>query len=109
MDKIIYQNVLYGTIVITDEWKDYEKALRDMPKYEHNAASHSLNFVIPHDLIIHTQTIEGFWSLAKRYLRGKNGISQDQHDDFLIQFIWEHTLPVVKRFNNLLTLLRIKS
>ncbi|KAG0423670.1 hypothetical protein DMUE_6132, partial [Dictyocoela muelleri] len=93
MARVIYENVLPGSIIMTDEWKAYDRAMRDMPEYLHYTVNHSINFVNPYDSNIHTQTIEGFWSLAKRYLRERNGICQDQHEDFLIQFIWEHKIP----------------
>ncbi len=69
----ISNNVLSGTIIITDQWRAYEAALRELPHYTHLTINHSLNFVNPDNYNTHTQSIEGFWSHAKKALRGRNG------------------------------------
>jgi transposase len=90
MTRIIVDNVLPGTIVITDQWRAYASALNNMPEYNHLFINHSLNFVCPTDPNIHTQSIEGFWSQAKRFLRERHGIKQTLHVKYLLQFIWEY-------------------
>ncbi|KAG0438478.1 hypothetical protein DMUE_3065 [Dictyocoela muelleri] len=106
MARIIMNNVLPGSTIITDQWRAYERALRNMPDFQHRSVNHCINFVDPFDSTIHTQSIEGLWSLAKKYLDDKRGISQDQHEEFLIQFVWEHGILEEKRFNTLLILLK---
>jgi hypothetical protein len=87
MTRIIVDNVLPDTIVITNQWRAYASALNNMPEYNHLSISHSLNFVRPFDPNIHTQSIEGFWSQAKRFLRERHGIKQTLHVEYLLQFI----------------------
>ncbi|KAG0441294.1 hypothetical protein DMUE_1156 [Dictyocoela muelleri] len=106
MSRIIYENILPGSIIITDQMRAYSFALQKSTVLEHKQINHSLNFVNPEDFSIHTQTIEGLWGLLKRYLRGKNGITKEQQFDFLIQFIWEQKIEKRKRFNCLLNILK---
>jgi transposase-like protein len=55
MIRVIADNVLPGTTIITDQWRAYESALNSMPEYNHFTINHSLNFVCPTDRRIHTQ------------------------------------------------------
>ncbi len=87
MAQVILNNVAPGTMIITDEWRAYKRALREIDGYQHRAVNHTLNFVDPVDINIHTQNIEGFWSLSKRFLRSKHGINQSQHFEYLLKFI----------------------
>lgn len=107
MRTIIQENVLPGTIIVTDQWRAYSAALRDDETYEHRPVNHSINFVDPEDPSVHTQTIDGLWGHMKKFLRGKSGISKEQQSEFLIQFLWEHKIDKRKRINVLLSLFRI--
>jgi hypothetical protein len=62
MTKTIVDNVLPGTIVITEQWRVYAWAINNMTEYNLLSINHSLNYVCPTDPNIHTQSIEGFWS-----------------------------------------------
>ena len=55
--------------LITDEYKAYTNAYRLMP---HRVISHSEGYVDPDDKTLHTNTIEGFWSLLKRAWYGSH-------------------------------------
>jgi hypothetical protein len=79
MIKVIADNVLPGTTIITDQWRAYESALNSMPEYNHFTINHSLNFVCPTNRRIRSQSIEGFWSQAKLFLRERHGIKQTLH------------------------------
>lgn len=105
--QIIQDNVHPNTIIITDQWRAYEAALRQLSGFEHRTVNHSINFVNPASIETHTQTIEGFWSLSKRFLRSRNGINQDEHAEYLLQFLWEHKIERNKRINKLLVLFRL--
>ena len=48
--------------LITDEYAAYTNAYRLMP---HRTINHEEGYVDPDDKTLHTNTIEGFWSLAK--------------------------------------------
>jgi hypothetical protein len=60
--QVIQDNVLPGSIVITDQWRAYETALRQITGMEHRTVNYSINFVNPNDPDTHTQHIKGFWS-----------------------------------------------
>ncbi|KAG0430645.1 hypothetical protein DMUE_5643, partial [Dictyocoela muelleri] len=106
MSRIIYENILPSSIIITDKWREYSSAIQESTVFEHRQINHSLNFVDLEDFSIHTQTIEGLSGLMKRFLRDKNGITKEQQSDFKIQFIWEHKIEKRKRFNCLLYILK---
>ena len=63
----------------------------------------------PNDPDTHTQQIEGFWSLSKGDIRSRQGIRQDEHYEYLLQFIWAHQIPKKQRINHLLSLFRINN
>jgi predicted O-methyltransferase YrrM len=43
MIRIIVDNVLPGTTIITDQWRAYASAIKTMPEYNHLTIDHSLN------------------------------------------------------------------
>ena len=55
-----------GTLLMTDEWGGYNRVGKTM---NHAAVSHKVQYV---DGMIHTNTIEGFWSLLKRAWYGQH-------------------------------------
>ena len=55
--------------LITDEYKAYTNAYKLMP---HRTVSHEETYVDPDDKTLHTNTIEGFWSLLKRAWYGSH-------------------------------------
>jgi transposase len=62
----IRQRILPRTMIFTDEAPTY-RALRSMG-YEHRRVNHSQGVYVNGD--VHTNTIEGFWSLTKNGIRG---------------------------------------
>jgi transposase-like protein len=65
---IIAERVLPASTVYTDCYTSYDK-LADMPQgYEHQRINHSAKIYVIGD--VHTNTIEGFWSLLKRGIGG---------------------------------------
>jgi transposase-like protein len=105
--QVIQDHVLPGSIVITDQWRAYDAALRQITGMEHRTVNHSINFVNPNDPSSHTQQIEGFWSHSKGDIRSRQGIKQDEHYEYLLQFIWTYQIPKKQRINQLLLLFRI--
>ena len=102
---IIRENILPGTLIITDKWRAYNAALQNLDVYEHESVNHSLYFVDPNNSEVHTQNIEGLWSISKYFLRKKNGISREQQSKLLIQFMWQYNVEKFKKFNEVLILL----
>lgn len=66
LKSIIRENVSSDSIVMTDNYKGY-KGL-DKEYKDHKVISHSTHKYV--DGMIHTNTIEGFWSLLKRGING---------------------------------------
>jgi transposase len=65
---IISERVLPETVVYTDDYPIYDKLSTHANRYEHKRIQHKQNVYVMGD--VHTQTIEGFWSLVKNGLRG---------------------------------------
>lgn len=72
---IIQQNVLPGTIIVSDEWRSYGQ-LKNLG-YRHFTVNHSKNFVDPKSGQ-HTQLIECYWGYAKHLImRSRRGTTKD--------------------------------
>ncbi len=55
-----------GTLLMTDEWSGYRRVGKTM---NHATINHQVQYS---DGLIHTNTIEGFWSLLKRAWYGQH-------------------------------------
>lgn len=65
---IIAERVLPASIVYTDSYTSYDNVHKMGQGYRHERINHSAGiYVMGH---VHTQTIEGFWSLLKRGIGG---------------------------------------
>lgn len=60
----IKDHVNPGSTVYTDDWRGYRKLPKD---YEHQVINHAQSYVRGQ---VHTNTIENFWSLLKRTIKG---------------------------------------
>lgn len=65
---IIHERVLPASTVYTDDYVIYEKLANNVNGYVHHRIQHSQKVYVMGD--VHTQTIEGFWSLLKRGIGG---------------------------------------
>lgn len=85
---IINSWCLPGTRIISDGWAAYQGLDRlAQGIYEHDTVVHEDNFVDPLDPSVHTQTIEGLWSHAKKHIR-KFGNRQNMFGLHLMEFLW---------------------
>lgn len=66
LNGIVKEHVLPGAVVFTDEWAGYNGLTGR--GYQHHRINHSAKVYVAGD--VHTNTIEGFWSLVKRGLAG---------------------------------------
>lgn len=65
---IIAERVLPESTVYTDDYCTYDRLDLHANRYEHKRIQHKQKIYVMGD--VHTQTIEGFWSLVKNGLRG---------------------------------------
>jgi transposase-like protein len=65
---IIHEYVMPSSIVYTDEYSIYDRLATSENGYIHHRIKHKDKIYVMGD--VHTQTIEGFWSLVKRGIGG---------------------------------------
>jgi transposase-like protein len=94
---IIDKNVKEGSVVITDEYRVYEL----LKKYNHFSVNHKAEFYAFKS--IHTNSIEGFWSLFKRGIFGiYHSVSEKHVNRYLTEFAGRYNnrkISEVERFN----------
>jgi transposase-like protein len=83
----VRQFVLPGSVVYTDEWRGYDYLSR--AGYGHRRINHSERVYVSGD--VHTQTIEGFWSLLKRGLSGVyHAVGSDYLQSYVDEYAWRY-------------------
>jgi transposase len=82
----IREHVLPGSIVYTDESRNYDRLRRG---YTHHRINHGAQiYVMGH---VHTQTIEGFFSLVKNGIRGVyHSVSKKWLQGYLNEYAWRY-------------------
>ena len=90
---IIQENVTSGTLIYTDEYNIYDRL--EAWGYSHQTVCHSAGEYARDDdgdgfCEVHTNTIEGFWSLLRSWLRPHRGISQENLPLYLSFFEFVH-------------------
>lgn len=84
----IRQHVLPGSMVYTDDWGGYD-ALSKSPQFTHQRINHSERVYVSG--AVHTQTIEGFWSLTKNGIRGVyHSVSKKWLQGYLNEYAWRY-------------------
>ena len=81
---LVHQHVMPQSIVYTDEWKPYRALGKS--GYFHDRIHHSQKVYVRGD--VHTNTIEGFWSLVKR---GIGGVYHVVSAKYLQSYLNEYT------------------
>jgi transposase-like protein len=92
---LIKDTVLPGSMIYTDEYAIYNR-LNDWG-YRHNSVNHGAReFARDEDgdgfCEVHVNTIEGFWSLLRSWLRPHRGISQEKLPIYLGFFEFVHNV-----------------
>jgi transposase len=92
---LIQATIAPGTCVYTDEY-DIDSRL-DQWSYEHKSVCHSSGEYARDDdgdgvYEVHVNTMEGFWSLLRSWLRPHRGISQDNLPQYLGFFEFVHNV-----------------
>jgi len=89
----IKEYVLPGSVVFTDDFSSYDGI--EGPKYRHYRIRHSERvYVTGSRGQIHTQTIEGFWSLVKR---GIGGVYHSVSKKYLQTYLNEYAFRYNRR------------
>jgi transposase len=104
---LIQATIAPGTCVYTDEYDIYSRL--DQWSYEHKSVCHGTGEYARDDdgdgfYEVHVNTMEGFWSLLRSWLRPHRGISQDNLPLYVGFFEFVHN--VRRRGNALLGALR---
>jgi transposase-like protein len=82
LEPLIYENVEPCTHITTDEYKSYADLRHD---FDHATVNHSSKEYVRGDE--HTNTIEGFWSIIKRSIRGTHvHVSQQHLAKYVVEF-----------------------
>jgi len=83
----IQTKVLPASVVYTDEWHSYDTL--GQVGYEHRRIHHSAKVYVNGD--VHTNTIEGFWSLVKRGITGVyHGVSTEHLQSYLDEYVFRY-------------------
>jgi len=86
--------VLPKSTVFTDEYQCYDGMSRMTENYQHKRINHSEKVYVVGD--IHTNTVEGFWSLVKNGLRG---VYHSVGHHYLQTYLNEYTFRYNRRFD----------
>jgi transposase-like protein len=96
---IIKENVKENSVVNTDELLSYNSLNKD---YEHSSVNHSIKEYVRG--VVHTNTIEGFWSFLKRGFKGIYHYISEKHlqkyvDEFVFRYNTKEDYKEDERFN----------
>jgi transposase-like protein len=99
----VARTVVTGSTVYTDQAKQYH-ALGSQG-YDHHAIDHSAKVYVSG--LVHTQTIDGFWSLVKRGISGTHhAVSPKWLQGYLNEYVWRYNHRDDRRAMFALLLLR---
>ena len=92
---IIHERILPASIVYSDEYVTYDHLAETPHGYDHRRIQHAEKVYVMGD--IHTNTIEGFWSLLKR---GIGGVYHSVSRKYLQSYLDEYSFRYNRRFSN---------
>lgn len=92
---IIKQHVKQGSLIYSDEYRIYDRL--EQWGYRHKQVCHGIGEYARDDdedgfCEVHVNTIEGFWSLLRSWLRPHRGISQENLPIYLSFFEFTHNV-----------------
>ncbi len=93
IEPIMRATIAIGTIVYTDEYDIYARVTQW--GFEHRTVNHSIKEYARDDdgdgfCEVHVNTMEGFWSLLRSWLRPHRGISHEKLPNYLAFFQFVH-------------------
>jgi len=89
---LIKKHVLPESTVFTDDFASYCDLAHHRNEYRHHRINHSAGVYVMGD--VHTQTIEGFWSLIKR---GISGVYHSVSREYLQSYLDEYSFRYNRR------------
>jgi transposase len=89
---IIQEHVLPASMIFTDDYSIYDRLATPANGYQHRRINHSERVYVAGD--VHTQTIEGFWSLVKR---GIGGVYHSVSKKYLQSYLNEYSYRYNRR------------
>jgi transposase len=89
---IIEEKILPNSIVYSDEYSTYDRLATPQNGYVHRRIKHAEKIYVMGD--VHTQTIEGFWSLIKR---GIGGVYHSVSRKYLQTYLDEYSFRYNRR------------
>lgn len=92
---IIAECVLPASTIYTDYYTTYDHVAKMPQGYQHNRINHSAKVYVMGD--VHTNTIEGFWSLLKR---GIGGVYHSVSEKYLQTYCDEYAYRYNRRFDS---------
>ena len=98
LGRLIKEHINESATVYSDEWAAYVKFFGENLTYEHNTVNHSNYFVNTSNPVIHTQTIESFWGVLKRWIRTKNYSRREYLEYYLAEFLFRRFKKNLKEF-----------
>lgn len=95
IEPLIKATVLPGSLIYTDEYNIYDRL--GQWGYEHNTVNHGIGEYARDDdgdgfCEVHVNTMEGFWSLLRSWLRPHRGLSQEKLPLYLGFFEFVHNV-----------------
>jgi transposase len=91
---IIHERVLPSSIIYSEEYPMYDRLATQTNGYDHRRIRHAEKVYVMGD--IHTNTIEGFWSLIKR---GIGGVYHSVSTKYLQSYLDEYSFRYNRRFS----------
>ncbi len=89
LEPLIYEFVLPASMIFTDEWKGYDHRRLSSRFIRHHRIRHQDHVYVSGD--VHTQTIEGFFSLVKNGIRGVyHSVSSKWLQGYLNEYAWRY-------------------
>ncbi len=88
----VREHVLPKSVIFTDEFRSYDGLSHMKQGYEHRRINHSAKVYVVGD--VHTNTIEGFWSLVKR---GIGGVYHSVSSKYLQTYLNEYSFRYNRR------------
>lgn len=92
---IIHERILPASTVYSDDYVIYENLANNVNGYVHHRIQHSEKVYVMGE--VHTNTIEGFWSLLKR---GIGGVYHSVSRKYLQSYLDEYSFRYNRRFSN---------